>query len=122
MEHKTNIIKFEDIPASTNTFVVMSNLIIDMNKMFEFLPITDYIIIPKKRGRKKKIQTVDPNKHIKEGSIITIKFGTHIKGVILKKKKKNKNSDYNYFRNSMTIIMFIEDKMINFKNSPGVYT
>jgi TATA-box binding protein (TBP) (component of TFIID and TFIIIB) len=117
MEHKTRIINFEDIPASTNTFVVMSNLIINMDKMFDFLPITDYIIVPKKRGRKKKIQTVDPNKDIKEGSIITIKFGNNIRGVVLKKRKKNKNSDYSYFRNSMTVIMIIEDKMINFKIS-----
>lgn len=118
LEKKFNFPKFEDIPVSTNTFIIMSNLVIDIKKIFEFLPITEYVIIPKRRGRKKKIQVADPNKHIKEGSIITLKLGPLSRGIILKKKKKlNKASDYDYFRNSMTTVMIIEDKKINFKIS-----
>ena len=44
---------FEDIKVSTKTFIAMTNLIIDLKKLFDYLPITDYSVIPKKRGRKK---------------------------------------------------------------------
>jgi hypothetical protein len=76
--------KFEDIPVSTKTFIVMTNITIDIGKLFERLPITDYVVIPKKRGRKKKIVTTDPNKDIKDGSIITIDLATKVRGVLLK--------------------------------------
>ena len=105
--------KFEDIQVSTKTFIVMTNLTLDIKKLFDFLPITEYIIIPKKRGRKKKTITSDPNKNIKNGSIITLDMANEIRGVCLKKKKKKKN----YFRNSITVVMVLSDKKINFKIS-----
>ena len=46
--------EFEDIKVSTKTFIVMTNLVINLKNLFEFLPITDYAFVPKKRGRKKK--------------------------------------------------------------------
>lgn len=47
--------KFEDIQVSTKTFISMTNLTIDLRKLFDFLPVTDYIVIPKRRGRKKNV-------------------------------------------------------------------
>ncbi len=108
---------FDDIPVSTKTFIVMTNLTIDIKKLFEFLPITPYIVVPKRRGRKKKGATVDPNKGIADGSIITLDLANEIRGVCLKKKKKRDGKSGDYFRNSVTIVMIIDDKIINFKIS-----
>jgi len=77
--------KFEDIPVSTKTFIVMTNITVDINKLFEYLPITDYVLVPKRRGRKKKNVCADPNKNIKEGAIITLDLANKIRGVVLKK-------------------------------------
>lgn len=109
--------QFESIPVSTKTFIVMTNLRIDINKLFHFLPITTYVVVPKRRGRKKKIVTVDPNKDIPTGSIITVDLANAVRGVLLKKKKKKDGKQSDYFRNSITIIMIIEGKKINFKIS-----
>lgn len=109
--------KFEDIPVSTKTFIVMTNLTIDIAKLFEFLPITEYILVPKRRGRKKKNTNVDPNKNIPDGSIITLDLANNIRGVVLKKKKKNDDKTTDYFRNSVTVVMVIDGKKINFKIS-----
>jgi len=111
---------FDTIKVSTKTFIVMTNMTLDIDKLFNFLPITDYILVPKKRGRKKKIEPSDPNKGIPSGSIITLEYQNMIRGVDLKKKKK-KNKDKkkrgNYFRNSVTVVQIIEDKKINYKIS-----
>jgi len=108
--------EFEEIKVSTNTFIAMTNLNIDLKKMFEFLPVTDYIVIPKKRGRKKKIDQTDPNIDIKSGSIITMKYENNIKGVDLKEKKtQNKKKNIKWFRNSFTVVILIDNKPVNFK-------
>jgi TATA-box binding protein (TBP) (component of TFIID and TFIIIB) len=108
--------EFDDIKVSTNTFIAMTNLNIDLKQIFEFLPITNYIVIPKKRGRKKKIDQTDPNINIKSGSIITMKYENNIKGVDLKEKKtQNKKKNIKWFRNSFTVVILIDNKPVNFK-------
>ena len=111
---------FDSIKVSTKTFIVITNLILNIENLFNFLPITEYILVPKRRGRKKKNEPVDPNKDIPCGSIITLEYQNRIRGVDLKKKKK-KNKDVkkrgNYFRNSVTVVMIMEDKKINYKVS-----
>lgn len=109
--------KFEDIPVSTKTFIVMTNITLNIKKLFDFLPITDYVLVPKRRGRKKKNTVIDPNKNISDGSIITIDLANNIRGVVLKKKKKKDGKSTDYFRNSVTIVMIIDGKKINFKIS-----
>jgi TATA-box binding protein (TBP) (component of TFIID and TFIIIB) len=112
--------EFDSIKVSTKTFIVDTNITLDIDKLFNFLPITEYILVPKRRGRKKKNEPADPNKNIPSGSIITLEYQNKIRGVDLKKKKK-KNKDQkkrgNYFRNSVTIVMVIGDKRINYKVS-----
>jgi TATA-box binding protein (TBP) (component of TFIID and TFIIIB) len=110
-------IKFEDIPVSTKTFIVMTNITIDIEKLFNFLPVTEYILVQKKRGRKKKVETIDPNKDIKEGSIVTLEYGSRLRGICLKKKKKKEGKSTDYFRNSVTVVMIEDGKKINFKIS-----
>lgn len=115
--------KFEDIPVSTKTIVVKLNIKIDLDKMVSSLPFTKYIIVPKKRGRKKKITPPDPNRNIPCGSIITLQFGDKLRGVDLKQKKKDTNKievacankKRGFFRNAATIVMIIDGKIINFK-------
>ena len=108
--------EFEDIKVSTKTFIAMSNLTINLQKLFEFLPTTAYIVIPKKRGRKKKLEFIDPNIGVKSGSILTMKYENNLKGVDLKQKKsQNKKKSTKWFRNSFTVVILIDSKPINFK-------
>ena len=106
---------FENYEPSTKTFVVNTNLNINIEDLFykKILPITPYVVVKKKRGRKKKVQEEDPNKDIKCGSIIRFQYRKEFQGVCLKEKGKKKG----FFRNSVTIVMFIDDKLINFKLS-----
>ena len=109
---------FDDIKVSVKTIILTTNLILDIQKMYNILPVTEYIVVPRRRGRKKRSDNVNPNREIQNGSIITVKYKGSVKGVELKKKvREDKNCD-KYFRNSITIIMIIDtDKIINFKVS-----
>lgn len=106
---------FSNIEISTMTIIGVTNWNLNIEKLFDNLDTTEYIVIPKKRGRKKKEVKEDPNKHIKEGDIITLKYKDKIKGVDLKNKKPNGKKGY--FRNSITVVMFVGGKLINFKIS-----
>lgn len=116
-EEKLVFPAFDDIQASTKTIIVKTNVVFNLDKLYSFLPITPYISVPKRRGRKKKNNTVDPNRNIPDGSIITLELKGDVKGVILRKKKKKEGKAIQYFRNSLTVIMFIDKKRINFKIS-----
>ena len=108
--------EFDDIKVSTKTFIAMTNLIIDLKKLFEFLPITEYTVIPKKRGRKKKDEVVEPINYIDHGSIVTLKHENKIRGVDLKQKKsQNKKKKSKWFRNSFTTVIMLDNKPVNFK-------
>ena len=105
---------FDDIKVSTKTFTATTNLTINIRELFNMLPITPYTVTAKKRGRKKKSATTDPNKDIPRGSIITIKCEGEVRGVELKVKKPKLGNKKKWFRNSITIIIIL-DKPINFK-------
>ena len=110
-----NLPNFSDISVSTKTFTATTNITMNIQKLFEFLPITPYIVIPKKRGRKKKGTRINPNKDIKHGSIVTVKYEGNIRGVELNpKKKKAGQKKKKWFRNSITVVIIL-DKPINFK-------
>lgn len=116
-DHKLVFPDFDSIKVSTKTFIVMTNITLDIDKLFNCIPITDYILVPKRRGRKKKNEPEDPNKGTPSGSIITLEYQNKIRGVDLKKKKKHTKKRGNYFRNSVTVVMIMEGKKINFKVS-----
>ena len=107
--------EFDNIQVSTHTVIAKTNSTYDTQRLFQSLPITPYIVIPKKRGRKKVIQTIDPNKDVPTGSIITLKFTDQLRGVNLKPNKKK--SSGKYFRNALSIVMKVKDKLLNFKLS-----
>jgi TATA-box binding protein (TBP) (component of TFIID and TFIIIB) len=106
--------EFDNIKVSTKTFTATTNLTIKIDKLFHTLPITPYVVIPKKRGRKKKCEQVDPNKDIEAGSIVTVKHEGYIRGVELKPKKVKTGKKKKWFRNSITVVIIL-DKPINFK-------
>lgn len=105
---------FDDIVVSTKTFIVKTNLVIDLKKLFEYLPVTDYVMMPKKRGRKKKVNFEENNKDVVNGSIITMKYENQVKGVDLKIRKSKKKKS-KWFRNSFTVVIVIDYKPVNFK-------
>ena len=109
--------EFEDIKVSTKTFIAMTNLIIDLKQLFEILPITEYTVIPKKRGRKKKAGIIEQLKEIPHGSIVTLKHENKMRGVDIKQKKPNdrKKKKSKWFRNSFTVVMILNGKPVNFK-------
>lgn len=116
----TTIPKFDDISVSTKTIIGVSNLTIPINELYEVLNVEKYIVIPKKRGRQKKIYREDPNKDLKEGSIITLKYQDECRGVDLnakKNKKKKTLTKKKFFRNALTVVMKVDEKFINFKIS-----
>ena len=108
---------FGDIKVSTKTYIAKTNLTLDLEKLFNHLPITEWIVVPKKRGRKKKNEVVNPNKDIVPGSIITLKYRDNIRGVDLNSKKNATKKRGKWFRNSFTVVLAVSNKNINFKVS-----
>jgi hypothetical protein len=118
MSTELKIPNFDSIEVSTKTFIVLTNLTLDTVKIFSDLDVSPYVLLPKKRGRKKKNIIEDPNKNIPDGSIISLQLGNGSRGVCIKKKSKNTKPDsLKYFRNALTVIMIIDKKMLNFKIS-----
>ena len=106
--------EFSKIKISTETIIAVSNLVFDLNNLYNYLPIVEYVVVKRKRGRKKKVEIIDPNKDVPVGSIISVQNKTNVRGAVLKKKKESKT----YFLNSITIIVMLEHgKMINTKIS-----
>ena len=109
---------FDDITISTKTIIGYSNLNVKIQDVFNNIETTDYVVIKKKRGRKKKKEVVNPNTHLKDGDIITLKYQEFLKGVDLKDKgKTNSSGKKKFFRNAITVVMFLDNKLVNFKIS-----
>lgn len=107
---------FDKLDYTTKTLVAYSNMNINLEKSFEYLPVIDYIVQQKKRGRKNKNIIENLNEGIPVGSIISIRFNGKLRGVNLKKEKKTKIKRQNCFPNSMNIKMILDyEKKIDFK-------
>ena len=102
---------FESIPVSTRTFTADTNICINLDKLFDMVEITPYIVVQKRRGRKRRTVQEDPNEHVPYGSIITAKYENKIKGV---DTKKTTSGHKKWFRNSVTFVIIL-DKPVNFK-------
>ena len=89
--------QFKDLVVSTKTIIAMTNLQVNIDLLYPSFNITDYKVMVKKRGRRKKISHPEPNKHLLEGSIIYIQYKDKIRGALLKKKK---NANKKFFRNA----------------------
>ena len=104
---------FKEIPISTRTIIVSTNLQLNIDNLYSNLPVTPYKTIEKKRGRKKKNMIAEIVNKVEDGSIVSIKYQGDIRGVELKKKKKSAK----FFRNAVTVVMSINGKLINLKIS-----
>lgn len=123
--------KFEEIAISTKTVIGISNLKINLDKFYHYMPITDYTPPQKKRGRKRRIQVAINSNSLPFGSIICIQRKKEIRGAILKIKKKSDKTDEDddtprrtpgnekdYFLHSVSLVVVLEDnKQINLKVS-----
>lgn len=116
---------FETLKISTMTMVVATNWKLDIKDAFDTFPITEFVVVPKKRGRKKKGVVEDPNKDVKDGSIICLNYSGQRRGPDLKPEKTPKKSikktkpkkKMKPFRNSISIVMKVGDKYVNGKLS-----
>ena len=120
----TVIPEFSSLPASTLTIIATTNLIIDLVKFYNYMPITDFSILQKKRGRKRKniIQSV---KQIPSGSIISLGKTNQFRGIVMKtsrnspeksKKMIAGKNNVNFFTHSVSVVMLLDDlKKINIK-------
>lgn len=112
---------FGEIAISTQTIIGISNVTIDTEKLFHAFAITPCSVIERKRGRRKKDRDApttvynriasDQHVTLKDGDIITVKFGDLIRGIDLSHKKRK----CKFFRNALTVVMFSIDKLVNFK-------
>lgn len=104
---------FEDITVSTKTVIAHTNATYSIQRLFELLPIHPYAPPPRRRGRQQARTGPDPKDELPGGAIVTLKFFQHHRGIDLKAKKKNTK----YFRNALSVVMKVGDKLINFKLS-----
>lgn len=109
--------KYEDLPQSVYGVMAYTNFDIDLNMLYKYIPIIDYEVIKKKRGRKKKTDVPIKPIELPEGSVISCQFENNIRGKRLKvKKPPKKPSKRQFFLNSVTIVLVIKNnKFINVK-------
>jgi len=65
---------FKNIQVSTKTVIAQTNASYDIQKLYEKLPVSNYVVVKKRRGRRKNTIVEDPNKDLPSGSIITLKY------------------------------------------------
>lgn len=108
--------KFDDIRISTQTVVIMTNIQIHKLNIYNLLPVID-LDIPLKLKPKEAEQLIIQHPFIKNGSIVTLEYIDGVRGykLIKKKIKKKTSKRQGYFHNNVTIVMYIEGKLINFK-------
>ena len=87
---ESKIKKFEDLNVYTRTIIVSSNIQINIKTFFNELPITEYKVVDKKKGRKPKSYVKKPQQIVKESSIIFMKNEQRIRGVNPKDPNKKK--------------------------------
>lgn len=118
---------------STKTIIVFTNIIIDIEKFFNYMPIYD-LSIECKNNRKKRLKDLwhieDILDDIPSESIICLKWNNKTRGLVLKTASvvrnfnKNKKKRDKYFLNSVTTNMIfkykqksgqITNKLVNIK-------
>jgi len=104
---------FDRVKVSTKTFVVTTNLDINLEELFNCLDVTEINPPPNSTGSP-GTWSID----LPDGSIIAVPYKDRIKGKNLNVNVSNSQKlSKNFFRNSITIVMVIDRKIINFKVS-----
>ena len=104
--------EFEMHETSVKTFIVFMNIGVDIEAMYKkrVFEVTPYEIPQKRRGRKKKSNDGDDKPILEDGSIVHVNFRDEFYGI-------ETGSSSAFFRNAMTVIMYVDNKFINFKVS-----
>lgn len=86
---------FDEIPISTSTIIGIPNINLNLENLFNNLPVVN----------------IDPNDNItyREGDIILINYNERYRGYHPKMCKTN------YFRNTLTVVIFVKNKKQNVK-------
>lgn len=108
----TESFKFINLPKeqiSTRTMIISTNLVINTELLFQNLPVVE-VQLPYNIKKKEKVVEYVCNQSLNEGDIIYVEYTNLKRGNFFTKKTKKK-----YFRNSLTLIMFIDGKCVNFK-------
>lgn len=106
---------FDSISVSTKTVIAHTNATYDIARLFDKIPVVDYTPPIKRRGRRVQPPPPDDKELLPSGAIVTLKYFQHCRGVDLKKRGK-KNSG-KFFRNALSVVMKVGDKLVNFKLS-----
>jgi len=111
---------------STKTIIIFTNIIIDIEKFFKFMPILD-LAMECKNNRKKRFKDLwhieDIIDDIPDESIISMKWNNKTRGLIFKtasvvrNTNKNKKKRDEFFLNSVTTNMIFK-----YKNKSGVFS
>lgn len=110
-----SVVPFEKVDVSTKTVIALSNMNINLDKFFQYVAITDYTLVEKKRGRKKRLLVEPPIKYLPKGSIILVQRRKEHRGCLL--KNKNKRSKTFFLHSVTTVIVLENNKFINIKVS-----
>ena len=97
-------LEYKKIPVSTKTILAYTNFNFEMFKLFKALPVIYY---------SSKKEMLEHFNNLPNGTIVTLKFESQLRGVELKKKSNKKK----YFRNSLTVVIKVDEKLLNFKIS-----
>lgn len=112
------MLPFNKLKYSTKTVIAVTNMKINLDLFYQYVPIVNYTFPKKKRGRKKEGDQshLQPNKldYFPVGSVIALKNKKAIRGEL---PKKHQTAASTFFRNSVTIQMKIDEnnKFVNGK-------
>jgi len=93
--------KFEDCKISTSTFIGTSNLVINLVKVFETIPLVHH--------------DFDTNPSLNQDGVVSVKYNQQTRGLFPNDKNKHSKS----FRNTLTLIVCVSCRTFNFKIFSG---
>lgn len=101
---------FDEIEVSTKTFIVTTTCRLELEQLFARLPIA--VCEHPERSKASRVWPAD-------GSIVTVEFEHSRRGVDLKQRlharQAARSETPRFFRNSLTVVMIMDRKNINFK-------
>jgi len=115
----SSIIPFSQIEVSTRTAIVVTNCFIDLDKLFEYIPIAQFEPVAKRRGRKKRVNIERPVPKLPFGSVINAQYEGKVRGTLLKPPGT-------FFLHCVVINIVIDDSSVAFgemdKKNVKIYT
>ena len=111
---------FKDMKVSTKTFIGFTNLCINLDQLYEALPVNDTRLVQKCKGRRRSQTFALDESSVTDGAIVALRYRLRTRGVEINTKKTKKIKKW--FRNSFTVEMYVQGKTINFKvYSNGIF-